>query len=155
MLQSQQEGQSNAQSAALMAVQDSTETCIKELTDRQLAIAGQFQEELMATQSAISEQFMAMQAQAGEQIKTPVTEKLFNALREVQYTYTSDPAAGRGANGADISAEIKQSLERSVKMIIELISVAVDRNAQTNEEIKTEIENRGSVSEYDGDENYD
>ncbi|KAH7487722.1 uncharacterized protein KRP23_1685 [Phytophthora ramorum] len=73
ILQSQQEAQSNAQSAALMAVQGSTETCIKQLTDQQLAIAGQFQEELMATQSTICEQLMAMQAQAGEQIKTSVT----------------------------------------------------------------------------------
>ncbi|KAL4092973.1 hypothetical protein PRIC1_011962 [Phytophthora ramorum] len=84
MLQSQQEGQSNVQSAALMAIQGSTETCIEQLMDQQLAIAGQFQEELMATQSAICEQLMAMQAQAGEQIKTSVTEKLFNALREMQ-----------------------------------------------------------------------
>ncbi|KAL4164191.1 hypothetical protein KRP22_004811 [Phytophthora ramorum] len=106
MLQSQQEGQSNAQSAALMAVQDSTETCIKELTDRQLAIA----------------------EVVGERLR--------------------DPAA-------DISAEIKQSLKRSVKTIIELISVAVDCNAQTDEEIKTEIENHGNISEDDGDENYD
>ncbi|KAL4094189.1 hypothetical protein PRIC1_009852 [Phytophthora ramorum] len=83
MLQSQQEGQSNAQSAALMADQGSTETCIKQLMDQQLAIAGQFQEELMATQSAIYEQLMAMQAQAGEQIKKSVTEKLFDALREM------------------------------------------------------------------------
>ncbi|KAL4163128.1 hypothetical protein KRP22_015007 [Phytophthora ramorum] len=288
MLQSQQEGQSNVQSAALMAIQGSTETCIKQLMDQQLAIAGQFQEELMATQSAICEQLMAMQAQAGEQIKTSVTEKLFNALREMQceshalifslanrvnlletqlaakmddifqiltsriqqlveeqtaFQQHCDRAqlkqgsVGEGLRSddakelvrkevdecmttlqrqfhavelqavererqaelqanetelrqlqavehareaelqakeaevnhgvtevfgerlrdpaADILAEIKQSLERSVKTIIELISVAVDGYAQTKEEIKTEIENRGSVSEDDGDENYD
>ncbi|GMF60600.1 unnamed protein product [Phytophthora fragariaefolia] len=61
LLQSQQEGQSNAQSAALMAVQASTETGIMQLTNQQLAIAGRFQEELMATQSTIQEQFMTIQ----------------------------------------------------------------------------------------------
>uniref|UniRef100_H3H866 Uncharacterized protein n=1 Tax=Phytophthora ramorum TaxID=164328 RepID=H3H866_PHYRM len=289
MLQSQQEGQSNVQSAALMAIQGSTETCIKQLMDQQLAIAGQFQEELMATQSAICEQLMAMQAQAGEQIKTSVTEKLFNALREMQSNRVNlletqlaakmddifqiltsriqqlveeqtatdiqlqvqrqadatsilrdqfqqhcdraqlkQGSVGEGLRSddakelvrkevdecmttlqrqfhavelqavererqaelqanetelrqlqavehareaelqakeaevnhgvtevigerlrdpaADILAEIKQSLERSVKTIIELISVAVDGYAQTKEEIKTEIENRGSGS---------
>ncbi|GMF35696.1 unnamed protein product [Phytophthora fragariaefolia] len=82
-----QEGQSNAQSAALMAVQPSTETGIMQLTNQQLAIAGRFQEELMATQSTIQEQFMTMQvmqAQAGEEIERSVTEKFLNALREVQ-----------------------------------------------------------------------
>uniref|UniRef100_H3H584 Uncharacterized protein n=1 Tax=Phytophthora ramorum TaxID=164328 RepID=H3H584_PHYRM len=184
------------------------------------------QEGQRRVQSAICEQFMAMQAQAGEQIKTSVTEKLFNALREVQWSagegLRSDDAkelvrkevdermttlqrqfhdvererqAELQANetklrqlqavehareaelqakeaevnhgvtevvgerlrdpAADISAEIKQSLKRSVKTIIELISVAVDCNAQTDEEIKTEIENHGNISEDDGDENYD
>ncbi|KAL4115152.1 hypothetical protein PRIC2_014046 [Phytophthora ramorum] len=74
--------------------------------------------------------------------------KVNHGVTEVVGERLRDPAA-------DISAEIKQSLERSVKTIIELISVAVDCNAQTDEEIKTEIENRGNVSEDDGDENYD
>ncbi|GMF57246.1 unnamed protein product [Phytophthora fragariaefolia] len=57
------------------------------LTNQQLAIAGRFQEELMATQSTIQEQFMTMQvmqAQAEEQIERSVTEKFLNALHEVQ-----------------------------------------------------------------------
>ncbi|POM69605.1 LOW QUALITY PROTEIN: hypothetical protein PHPALM_14097 [Phytophthora palmivora] len=52
-LQRQQRDQSQAHIAALMAVQDSTENSMKYLTDQQLPIAGRFQDELVATQSAI------------------------------------------------------------------------------------------------------
>ncbi|KAG3069644.1 hypothetical protein PI124_g20849 [Phytophthora idaei] len=69
IMQIQHESQSQAQSDALLAVQVSTEADIKQLTDQQLAIAGRFQEELMAAHSAIREQFLrleTMQVNAGE-----------------------------------------------------------------------------------------
>ncbi|KAH7491415.1 uncharacterized protein KRP23_338 [Phytophthora ramorum] len=95
--------------------------------------------ELRQLQAVEHARVAELQAKEAE-VNHGVTEVVGERLR--------DPAA-------DISAKIKQSLERSVKTIIELISVAVDRYAQTKQEIKTEIENRGSVSEDDGDENYD
>ncbi|KAH7487721.1 uncharacterized protein KRP23_1684 [Phytophthora ramorum] len=92
--------------------------------------------QLQAVEHAREAELQAKEAEVNHGVTEVVGERL------------RDPAA-------DILAEIKQSLERSVKTIIELISVAVDPYAQTKEEIKTEIENRGSVSEDDGDENYD
>ncbi|KAL4165550.1 hypothetical protein KRP22_014260 [Phytophthora ramorum] len=83
--------------------------------------------QLNAVEDAREAELQAKEAEVNHGVTEVVGERL------------RDPAA-------DISAEIKQSLERSVKMIIELISAAVARNAQTKEEIKTEIENRGSGS---------
>ncbi|GMF56330.1 unnamed protein product [Phytophthora fragariaefolia] len=70
-------------------------------------------------------------------------------MAEVVVERQRDPAS------ADISAEVKRSVERSVQTIIDLIRGAVDRYVQTREEVKTEIENRGTISENDEDGDID
>ncbi|KAG7389904.1 hypothetical protein PHYBOEH_007192 [Phytophthora boehmeriae] len=87
MLQTQQEGQSQAQCAALMAIQASAETGMKQLTAQQQEIVVRFQEELLGTQSAIREQLLRLQAIQEEyraQIQQDVDAKLTQAVVEVQ-----------------------------------------------------------------------
>ncbi|KAL4140544.1 hypothetical protein PRNP1_014826 [Phytophthora ramorum] len=122
MLQSQQEGQSNVQSAALMAVQGSTETCIKQLMDKQLAIAGQFQEELMATQSAICEQLMAMQAQAGEQInKVNLLETQLAAKMDDTFQILTSRIQQLVEEQTAVRQHASTASENSVELVFELL----------------------------------
>ncbi|KAF4133047.1 hypothetical protein GN958_ATG17803 [Phytophthora infestans] len=84
-MQIQLEGQGEAQSSALLAVRESTDAGSKQLANQQLAIAGRFHEELMATHAGIRKQFLrleTMQANVGDGIERSVADKLFRALRE-------------------------------------------------------------------------
>jgi hypothetical protein len=147
MLQSQHEGQRNAHSAAIMAVQASTETGIKHLTDQQLAIAGRFEGELVATQSAIREQLMAMQAmqaQSGEQIEKAVTKKIFDALREVQcesQALITSQAYGVSRLETQLDAKIKVGFQTLTSRIQQLVEeqTAVRLHATTASEQTVEL----------------
>ncbi|GMF56331.1 unnamed protein product [Phytophthora fragariaefolia] len=146
LLQSQQEGQSNAQSAALMAVQASTETGIMQLTNQQLTIAGRFQEELMATQSTIQEQFMTMQviqAQAGEPIERSVTEKFLNALCEVQCeSQALVTAQSNGVNRLEtqLDAKIDDAFQTLTSRIQRLVDEQMAARQHANNDSEKTVE---------------
>ncbi|CAI5712753.1 unnamed protein product [Hyaloperonospora brassicae] len=61
VLQYQQEGRNHAQNAALMAVQASTETSVRQLTGQQRDIAVKFGEALTAMQASLREQLQHLQ----------------------------------------------------------------------------------------------
>ncbi|KAG7376694.1 hypothetical protein PHYPSEUDO_012871 [Phytophthora pseudosyringae] len=87
VLQHQQQGQSDAQYAALMAVQALTETSVKNLTDQQRIIVEKLGEALTATHAGLHEQFQRMQMvqdERGGQIERFMNDRLAQALQAVQ-----------------------------------------------------------------------
>ncbi|GMF40543.1 unnamed protein product [Phytophthora fragariaefolia] len=87
VLQYQQEGQPRVQNAALMAVQASTETSVRLLTDQQRDIAVKLGEALTATQASLREQLQQLQRvqdERGQQIESYVSDRLAKALQDVQ-----------------------------------------------------------------------
>ncbi|KAG1710099.1 hypothetical protein DVH05_017106 [Phytophthora capsici] len=86
MFQHHQRGENDAQNAALMAVQASTETRVQQLTEQQRAIAHQLSEALATTQNELASQFQQMQMLEGDrvmQIEKFVDKKLGEALQKV------------------------------------------------------------------------
>ncbi|KAG3045634.1 hypothetical protein PI124_g24628, partial [Phytophthora idaei] len=86
-LQHQQQGQNDAQNAALMAMYALTETSVKNLTDQQRVIVEKLGEALNATHAGLQEQFKRMQMvhdEKGGHIERFVNERLTQALQEVQ-----------------------------------------------------------------------
>ncbi|RLN89745.1 hypothetical protein BBJ28_00016058, partial [Nothophytophthora sp. Chile5] len=101
VLKNQQEGVSQEQHAALVAVQGYAESGMKELSIQQLAIAERFQEGLRATQFAVQEQLQHMeklQVESRAQIEGAVGEKLAQTLVEVRRA--SQSALAAHADGA-------------------------------------------------------
>ncbi|GMF48447.1 unnamed protein product [Phytophthora fragariaefolia] len=143
---------------------DAKELVQKEVDDRMTNLQRQFevverkrQAEWRQLQASERERQAILQAKQAELRRLQASEnareaelqakeaELNRCMAEVIVERQRDPAS------ADISAEIKRSVERSVQTIIDLIRGAVDRYVQTREELKTEIENRGSISENDED----
>ncbi|KAF1787959.1 hypothetical protein GQ600_16851 [Phytophthora cactorum] len=84
-LQHQQQGQNDAQNAALMAMYALTETSVKNLTDQQRVIVEKLGEAPNATHAGLQEQFKRMQMVHDEQgghIERFVNERLTQALQE-------------------------------------------------------------------------
>ncbi|KAL3663526.1 hypothetical protein V7S43_011413 [Phytophthora oleae] len=95
MFQYRQRGETDAQNAALMAVQASTETSVQQLTEQQRAIAHQFSEALALTHNELEGQFQRMQVLEGkrvQRIENFVNEKLGEALQEVHQSCQTDSA---------------------------------------------------------------
>ncbi|KAF4150458.1 hypothetical protein GN958_ATG00330 [Phytophthora infestans] len=112
------EGQGEAQSSALLAVRESIDAGIKQLANQQLAIAGRFHEELMATHAGIREQFLrleTMQANVSEKIERSVADKLFRALREAHSESQSMIAAqvDDGTSHDAVKSFVLEEIEKS------------------------------------------
>ncbi|GMF48892.1 unnamed protein product [Phytophthora fragariaefolia] len=78
VLQYQQQSQKHTQDAALMAVQASIETSVRQLTDRQRDIDVRLGEALTATQASLREQLQHLQRvqkERGEQIESYVSDR--------------------------------------------------------------------------------
>ncbi|GMF21906.1 unnamed protein product [Phytophthora fragariaefolia] len=87
LLHHRQQGQNDAQSAALMAMQASGDENVKQLTDQQRLIAERFGEALTATHTELQEKFRHLQIKEDSrtaQIEQFVDGKLAEALHEVQ-----------------------------------------------------------------------
>ncbi|OWZ00586.1 hypothetical protein PHMEG_00028187 [Phytophthora megakarya] len=129
-LQYRQQGQSDAQSAALMAVQASTEANVQQLTNQQRLIAERLGEALTAMQNELQEQFQRLQlleSERSSQIETFVNEKLALALQEVQQeSHASQMAIATQTDGTrarfdEIETKITSSLEAITTHIHQMV----------------------------------
>ncbi|KAE9054857.1 hypothetical protein PF007_g32506, partial [Phytophthora fragariae] len=120
MLYSQQQGQCDAQNAALMAVQASAEANVLHLTEQQRVIAQQLGEALTATHREIQEKFQCLEVYENkkkDEIDHFVNEKLDQALQEVQRASHETQLALASQNGGsrtrfeDVEANIANNLE--------------------------------------------
>ncbi|ETO70177.1 hypothetical protein F444_13318 [Phytophthora nicotianae P1976] len=86
-LQQQSQVLGHAQNAALMAMQASTQSSVRQLTDRQRAIVEELGEALTATQSRLQDQLQHLQMlqdERGGQIERFVNDSLAHAQEEAQ-----------------------------------------------------------------------
>ncbi|GMF37254.1 unnamed protein product [Phytophthora fragariaefolia] len=120
MLYSQQQGQCDAQNAALMAVQASAEANVLHLTEQQRVIAQQLGEALPASHREIQEKFQCLEVHENKkkgEIEYFVNEKLEQALQEVQRASHETQLALASQNGGsrtrfeDVEANIANNLE--------------------------------------------
>ncbi|GMF50522.1 unnamed protein product [Phytophthora fragariaefolia] len=120
MLYSQQQGQCDAQNAALMAVQASAEANVLYLTEQQRVIAQQLGEALTASHREIQEKFQCLEVHENKkkgEIEHFVNEKLEQALQEVQRASHETQLALASQNGGsrtrfeDVNANIANKLE--------------------------------------------
>ncbi|KAF4134820.1 hypothetical protein GN958_ATG16076 [Phytophthora infestans] len=144
-MQIQLEGQGEAQSSALLADRESTDAGIKQLANQQLAIAGRFHEELMATHASIREQFLrleTMQANVGEEIERSVADKLFRALREAHSESQSMIAAqvdGVARVEQQVDAKIGSGLQVLISHIHQLVEEEIATHQARAIEMTTEL----------------
>ncbi|ETL47744.1 hypothetical protein L916_02538 [Phytophthora nicotianae] len=114
MFQHRQRGENNAQNAALMAVQASTETRVQQLTEQQRTLAHQLGEALATTQSELSSQFQRMQVLEGDQvtqIEEFVNKKLGEALQKVHQS--SQVITSQTDIAQKLLVEIEQTIANS------------------------------------------
>ncbi|ETM98758.1 hypothetical protein PPTG_19320 [Phytophthora nicotianae INRA-310] len=114
MFQHRQRGENNAQNAALMAVQASTETRVQQLTEQQRTLAHQLGEALATTQSELSSQFQRMQVLEGDQvtqIEEFVNKKLGEALQKVHQS--SQVITSQTDIAQKLLVEIEQTIDNS------------------------------------------
>ncbi|KAF1777889.1 hypothetical protein GQ600_21477 [Phytophthora cactorum] len=129
-LQHQQQGQNDAQNAALMAMYALTETSVKNLTDQQRVIVEKLGEALNATHAGLQEQFKRMQMVHDEQgghIERFVNERLTQALQEVQRESkecklaTSSQAEGIQRRLQEVTTKVDGGLEQITRQIQQLV----------------------------------
>jgi hypothetical protein len=129
-LQYQQQGQSDAHNAALMAVQALTETSVKNLTEQQRIIVEKLGEALTATHAGLHEQFQRMQMiqdDRGGQIEHFVNDRLDQALQDVQReTNESKLASSVQAKTVhhrleEVASKVDGELERLTVHVQELV----------------------------------
>ncbi|KAE8900110.1 hypothetical protein PF003_g15998 [Phytophthora fragariae] len=130
MLYSQQQGQWDAQNAALMAVQASAEANVLHLTEQQRVIAQQLGEALTATHRAIQEKFQHLEVYENKkkgEIEHFVNEKIDQALQEVQRTSNETQLALVSQNGGararfeEVEANISNNLEAIPARIYQVV----------------------------------
>ncbi|KAG2953914.1 hypothetical protein PC116_g32702, partial [Phytophthora cactorum] len=129
-LQHQQQGQNDAQNAALMAMYALTETSVKNLTDQQRVIVENLGEALNATHTGLQEQFKRMQMVHDEQgghIERFVNERLTQALQEVQRESkacklaTSSQAEDIQRRLQEVTTKVDGGLEQITRQIQQLV----------------------------------
>ncbi|KAG2774326.1 hypothetical protein Pcac1_g15004 [Phytophthora cactorum] len=129
-LQHQQQGQNDAQNAALMAMYALTETSVKNLTDQQRVIVEKLGEALNATHAGLQEQFKRMQMVHDEQgghIERFMNERLTQTLQEVQRESkecklaTSSQAEGIQRRMQEVTTKVDGGLEQITRQIQQLV----------------------------------
>ncbi|KAE8892727.1 hypothetical protein PF003_g23475 [Phytophthora fragariae] len=130
MLYSQQQGQCDAQNAALMAVQASAEANVLHLTEQQRVIAQELGEALTATHREIQEKFQHLEVYENKkkgEIEHFVNEKIDQALQEVQKTSNDTQMALASQNGGararfeEVEANISNNLEAIPARIYQVV----------------------------------
>ncbi|KAE9157875.1 hypothetical protein PF005_g32677, partial [Phytophthora fragariae] len=130
MLYSQQQGQCDAQNAALMAVQASAEANVLHLTEQQRVIAQELGEALTATHREIQEKFQHLEVSENKkkgEIEHFVNEKIDQALQEVQKTSNDTQMALASQNGGararfeEVEVNISNNLEAIPARIYQVV----------------------------------
>ncbi|KAE8896315.1 hypothetical protein PF003_g19540 [Phytophthora fragariae] len=141
MLYSQQQGQCDAQNAALMAVQASAEANVLHLTEQQRVIAQQLGEALTATHREIQEKFQHLEVYENKkkgEIEHFVNEKIDQALQEVQRTSNETQLALASQNGGARARfeEVEANISNNLAIPARIYQVVEDQLAVLRGEMR-------------------